>query len=120
MLKKVKSLERETEASGELFGTYREGGLPRVSEMINSKIRKVGERLKSNSRSWPCQVLSYLANLVPCAGLSQGEEKQILGAFEDVVFHLTIRIPSASPTALCRAFAGHVICQGRPPPQLAL
>ena len=84
--------------------------------MINSKIRKVGERLKSNSRSWPCQVLSYLANLVPCAGLSQGEEKQILGAFEDAVFHLTIRIPSASPTALCRAFAGHVICQGRPHP----
>ena len=59
-----------------------------------------------------------LGNLVPCAGLSRGEEKQILRAFEDSVFHLGIRIPSASPTALCRAFAGHVICQG--PPQLAL
>lgn len=118
MLKKVKSLERETEASGELFGIYREGGLPRVSEMINSKIRKVGEKLKLNSRSQMCQILLYLANLVPCAGLSRGEEKQILGAFEDTVFHLGIRIPRASPTALCHAFAGHVICQG--PPQLAL
>lgn len=51
MLKKVKSLERETEASGELFGMHREGELPRVGEMINSQIRKVGERLKSNSKS---------------------------------------------------------------------
>ena len=65
-----------------------------------------------------CQTLSYLANLVPCAGLSRGEEKQILGVFEDTVFHLGIRIPSASPTALCCACAGHVICQG--PLQLAL
>lgn len=49
---------------------------------------------------------------------SQREEKQILQAFEDVVFHLRIRIASTPPTALCCAGAGHVICQG--PPQLAL